>query len=436
MAKALSRFELEGNNFIFRVPFQQLNIAYDPHRLEEYAAANEGAFPSTNDWKHTTLYTTFINVWDLYLGKDVLLPMKKNPRNQNLKSTVSNNIASALINDELDVFDNESQVKYPVNESFYINNRGIALVAHKVNKLSNVSFYGEDSIVHDNVLEIIMDKEKEGNIDGGHTYKIILEQVEGMLKKEKEIKSYVRLEINVNLLDVTTFAAARNTNAAVKEASIMNSRGEFDTLKMLLRDLPFFPRIAYRQNDKGIPIENIVEYIELFNLRKSPQFETNDNLVPPPFVPKQKWGASKRDILKSYSEEINSAIIDERPSEYDLMESILPDLFWLYTEIERNIPTIYNKYANGKRGARFGTTNYVSRNQTKEKLMDGNVKYRQLTTYSDGDIKKENAMLYVIDKGLVVPIAAMFRMLLDKHPETDQYYWINNLSIRDHAEEL
>ncbi|MDN3233111.1 AIPR family protein [Priestia megaterium] len=436
MVQNLKRYEKVDNTFILRVPTKQLTVMYDPHRLEEHLSSGKD-FPNPDSWEHTLLYTAFISVNDLFVGKDVLMPMGKNPRNQNTKSSVSNNIASSLINEELDSLDeNQQPAGYPTNESFYINNRGIAVVAHRVNQLKNVSFMGEDTIIYPEVLEIHMDETEGGNIDGGHTYKIILEQVQKMKKREKKVQAFVRLEINVNLRDVTTFAAARNTNAAVKEASIMNSRGEFDTLKILLADLPFYERIAYRQNDKGIPIENIVEYIELFNQKKSPLYEPVEMMIPTPFIPKQKWGASKKEILKFYSEEINSAIVEERLSEYDLMEPIIKDIFWLYTEIEKNLHNIYNQYANGKRNANFAALAYVTRNETKEKSLANGKKYRQITTYGDGEIKEENAMPYVIDKGLVIPIAGMFRMLLDKDTETGRYHWVKGLDVKQHAGQI
>lgn len=436
MKKTLKRYEKLGNVFILRVPASQVTTMYDPHRLSEHLAAG-GDFPTPNNWNHTLFYTTFISVNDLFVGKDVLMPMERNPRNQNTKSSVSNNIATALINEELDRLDEKQQpIGYPIRESFYINSRGIALVAHQVNLLNNVSFLGENETIYPEVLEIHMDDENEGNIDGGHTYKIILEQVERMAKKERKLNAFVRLEINVNLRDVTAFAAARNTNAAVKEASIMNSRGEFDTLKVILEDLPFFHRIAYRQNDKGLQIENIVEYIELFNLKKSPLFESEEMMIPTPFIPKQKWGSSKREILKFYSEEINNSIIEERQSEYDLMRPIIKDIFWLYTEIEKNLHNIYNQHANGKRSANFAALAYVTRNDTKEKTLTNGKRYRQLTTYGDGELKDENIMPYVIDKGLAVPIAGMFRMLLDKEHETGYYRWIKGVDIKQHAGQI
>jgi AIPR protein len=436
MKNIIKRYEIIGNKFILRVPTSQVTVMYDPHRLNEHLSTGED-FPIPNNWNHTLFYTTFVSVNDLFVGQDILVPMKKNPRNQNTRSSVSNNIATALISEELDGLDeNQQPTGFPISESFYINSRGISLVAHQVNTLKNISFLGENNTVFPEVLEIHMDSENEGNIDGGHTYKIILEQVEKMAKKERKMNAYVRLEINVNLRDVTSFAAARNTNAAVKEASIMNSRGEFDTLKVILNDLPFYERIAYRQNDKGIPIENIVEYIELFNLKKSPLFESEEMMIPTPFIPKQKWGSSKKEILKFYSDEINNSIIEERPSEYDLMKPIIKDLFWLYTEIEKNLHSIYNEHANGKRSANFAALAYVIRNETKEKTLDSGKKYRQLTTYGDGEPKDENAMPYVIDKGLTVPIAGMFRMLLEKHPETGRYSWIKGVDIKQHAGQI
>lgn len=78
------------------------------------------------------------------------IPMSTNPRDQKLNSTVANAITESLLS-------NDGQ--------FHLKNRGIILSAKRVrydNRLQEVTIDFEDESCH-------------GNIDGGHTYKILLE---------------------------------------------------------------------------------------------------------------------------------------------------------------------------------------------------------------------------------------------------------------------
>lgn len=92
------------------------------------------------------------------------IPMSTNPRDQKLNSTVANAITESLLS-------NDGQ--------FHLKNRGIILSAKRVrydNRLQEVTIDFEDESCH-------------GNIDGGHTYKILLEN------KDKVLEQYVQFEV-------------------------------------------------------------------------------------------------------------------------------------------------------------------------------------------------------------------------------------------------
>lgn len=77
------------------------------------------------------------------------IPMATNPRDQKLTSSVASTITDSLLS-------NDGQ--------FHLKNRGIILSAKRVrydNRLQEVTLEFEDESCH-------------GNIDGGHTYKILL----------------------------------------------------------------------------------------------------------------------------------------------------------------------------------------------------------------------------------------------------------------------
>ena len=79
------------------------------------------------------------------------IPMDTNPRKQNLDTKVAKKIKVSLLSE--------------TDRNFYILNRGILLSAA--------------SIVYDNINNIVTiafdDPLVHGNVDGGHTYKVILE---------------------------------------------------------------------------------------------------------------------------------------------------------------------------------------------------------------------------------------------------------------------
>ena len=96
------------------------------------------------------------------------IPMSTNPRDQKLNSTVENAITESLLS-------NDGQ--------FHLKNRGIILSAKRVrydNRLQEVTIDFEDESCH-------------SNIDGGHTYKILLEN------KDKVLEQYVQFEVMLKL---------------------------------------------------------------------------------------------------------------------------------------------------------------------------------------------------------------------------------------------
>lgn len=146
------------------------------------------------------------------------IPMSTNPRDQKLNSTVANAITESLLS-------NDGQ--------FHLKNRGIILSAKRVrydNRLQEVTIDFEDESCH-------------GNIDGGHTYKILLEN------KDKVLEQYVQFEVMTGVeAMIADLAEARNTSIAVDAKSMAELREKFDPIKEGLEGLPFFNRISFKQN--------------------------------------------------------------------------------------------------------------------------------------------------------------------------------------------
>ena len=121
------------------------------------------------------------------------IPMMTNPRDQNLNTKVAKKI-KATLNDDRD-------------HNFYLLNRGLLISAK--------------SVVYDNVNSAVTvtfsDLSVHGDVDGGHTYKIILQSQDYLA----EGQSYVKVEVLTGVEDFfQDLAAARNTSVQVKDKSM------------------------------------------------------------------------------------------------------------------------------------------------------------------------------------------------------------------------
>lgn len=97
-------------------------------------------------------YVFYVKTSDIPEG----IPMATNPREQKLSSSVAKAIEESLCSND---------------GYFHLKNRGIVISAGKVifnNKKEEVTIEFDDNALH-------------GNIDGGHTYKIICEHYNGIV---------------------------------------------------------------------------------------------------------------------------------------------------------------------------------------------------------------------------------------------------------------
>lgn len=86
-----------------------------------------------------------------------------------------------------------------------------------------------------------------GNIDGGHTYRIICEY------QGEKLNQYVQFEVMTGVEGIIeNLAEARNTSVQVDEKSMAELARKFDPIKEGLEGMPFFDRIAFKQNQVSV----------------------------------------------------------------------------------------------------------------------------------------------------------------------------------------
>jgi hypothetical protein len=307
-------------------------------------------------------YIFYVKTCDVPEG----IPMATNPREQKLNSAVASAITESLLsNDSL----------------FHLKNRGIVLSAKRVhydNRLQEVTIDFEDESCH-------------GNIDGGHTYKILLEN------KNKVLEQYVQFEVMTGVeAMIADLAEARNTSVAVDAKSMAELREKFDPIKEALEGMPFFERISFKQNQitrdvdtkkalKMIDARDIVSIICMFNIEKYGSAEHPT-----------KAYSGKQAMLNAYLED---------PEHYRKFVNVIPDMFDLYETIETEFAVAYNE--NGRMYGRKSYSGYKEGNPV------GKSKFGM------------NDICYKIPDGLLYPTLAAFRVLLAYDTNSGKYKWMD-----------
>ncbi|MGM7700529.1 AIPR family protein [Pseudalkalibacillus sp. Hm43] len=256
----------------------------------------------------------------------------------------------------------------PNKTYFEVLNRGLTITCSNLVK-------------HTGEVTLTFTNSEDGLIDGGHTARSILEvQEEGINLSGK----YVRAEVftGLDFEKAVELAKTRNTNVAVKEYSIAELEGRFQFLKEAIKGKPFENRVGFKQNeDKEIEVKNLLQVMNVFNL------ERYDNMKQP-----------------TVSYVANSKPIDyflEKPEPFHKLAQINPTVFDLHENIEKK----WKKAYNSKKGAMYGKNKCAKAGET-----------RQVLFGNDGD-----TIDYYVPSGLLLPVLASFRSLLEEHE--GKYQW-------------
>ena len=189
---------------------------------------------SSMEFNETTKTTVYVDVCDIPNN----IPMECNPRLQNMKSAVVKAIKQTLVEDD---------------GLFHILNRGITITAESIKVKGNSL-----------VIEI-NDFETQGCIDGGHTYKSILEY-QDIIQPETQ---YVTIEIltgNIVMNNFVKLAMARNRSQQVQDKSLAELNNEFGWIKEAIKNENV--SVIYKENEDGnVPIEFIVWLMAVTNSR-------------------------------------------------------------------------------------------------------------------------------------------------------------------------
>ena len=319
------------------------------------------------------IYQAYVEIQDLPSD----FPMQTNPREQNLNTKVAKTITDSV---------------YTFDETFHIKNRGIVISAKNVSydqKTKKITITMEDLLVH-------------GNVDGGHTYKIILKERENI-----NTKQYVKLEIITGAESFfTELAAARNTSVQVQDKAIAELEKKFEPLKKVLPK-EITENIAFKQNDsKRIGVEDVLSILSCFDIVK---FDGKENH---PISSYSAKSSAINSYIKYFDDDFSTGNMN---NPYVKMGNIIEDILKLFEKIESNY---HNFYKDAYVGGKFGAVKGIG-------YKDGK-KFKTLLYNKD--------TLYNIPKGFTLPILASFRCLIIEDEETGMYKWREDVDVFKYLE--
>lgn len=308
--------------------------------------------------------------------------MTVNPREQNLKTNVSQKILNS-IEDE-----NEEQC-------FHELNRGLVLLVEDlfVNKLEENIFQLKVSLTSE---------EQHGLVDGGHTFKCILKKRNSQ-DNQKLKNNYVMLQIFKGIENVAELASARNTSVEVDTKSLAELEKHFDDIKDIFKDNKYdflLERITWKQfQNQGISnsidVREIVALISLFNPKINTSYNSSNNFI--------QVYSSKEYVLKKYLE-----IIKNNKDEVSKMKNILSEIIDLWEYIQCDLPIKVTK-------AKFYyKTKVYSNSKTDEKNPKKWLKINKT-------FFKETKVECNVPKGLIYPILGSFSQLIIFDKPSKQY---------------
>ncbi len=250
------------------------------------------------------------------IPEELLSWMETNPRKQNIRSGVAKKIKASLME----------------GKDFHLLNRGILLSAQDVT-------YNN----YDNRMKLVFsDPEYHGNVDGGHTLRVILDNRDELDPGQQ----YVKLEILTGVQGIfEDLAAARNTSTQVQDKSIANLRDYFDLIKKVIAEEDFKDRVYFMENDDGdIDVGDILAILNLFNIDAYHEMES---------FPVVSFSSRKK-CIDNYINQYESQK-DSPENPYVKMKPIMIDIFKLYDFLESKMFDFYRaKNPSGKYGAVSG----------------------------------------------------------------------------------
>jgi hypothetical protein len=266
--------------------------------------------------------------------------------------------------------------------TFDLMNKGIVCLAEKVRRID------------DNNYEITI-RDRQGIVDGGHTYRIICDaRDEPDLPDEQFVEFQVRTGVDADL--ITDIARGLNTGIQVKAHSIANLDGKYDWVKDELRHEPYSDRIAWGESDDGdYDVRDLICVLEAMNVFDFP----NDGGTHP-IQAYEKWSGPTEKFTKDFDRHKG-----QPTSKYQKLRPLLKDALVLYDRIRHDFRQVYDSSGLG-----------IAAKLSIVEERKGNKRF-------DFPFAGLPEQPYRLTKGALFPIFAAFRNKVEVNPDTGTAQW-------------
>ena len=295
------------------------------------------------------------------------IPLDPNPRAQNVNRPVYRTVGRSL-----------RQEGEAIPGSFHLKHRGITLIASTVTKAAKGGPGGLD------LFELHFPP-GYGIVDGGHSYKIVLNAQRQEAVPDNE---FIKLEVitgsEMEPL-VTEIAGGRNTSIQVHAKSLLDLGKKFDFLKAELAQHGWKDRIAWHEHDDGdVDVVDVIARLSCFDIATYPDRHNH---------PVSAY-ARKGSLLSRFQ---------QQPNLYERLVPIIHDVLHLHDWIAYDAEQRWQAVGGASgRGGKYGSLDMVDhRNPNRDPFT-----FPFLDKTSDHRLRPT----------VVLPILATFRLLLEPYP--------------------
>lgn len=274
--------------------------------------------------------------------------------------------------------------------SFDLMNLGITIIADSVELIDKARG-----------LYRVLIKDEDGIVNGAHTARIIEEAaIEAMIPDEQhvEIKIITGVDTSGRPSLKPDIAKGQNTGITVKDESILDKEGRFDTLKQLVAKEGWSDSVAWRESDKGdVHVRDLICALEAMNVIDFP----NDG-VTHPIHAYEKPSKALDNYAKDHKD--HEANLDGRT--FAALEPLLLDALFLMDTIRHDFRPLWNKHVSPAAG--------------RLRIIEEAAKGKSFP-FKFTDEAEER---YRLTKGASFPIFAAFRNCVAYDPQTNKASWI------------
>lgn len=281
--------------------------------------------------------------------------------------------------------------------SFDLMNLGITILANKVEMIQKGKFN-------------VFIRDEEGIVNGAHTAKIIEAcQSDGTIPHEQYVEVRIVTGIdNVAYDDLRAdIAKGQNTAIAVKNQSIYEIQGVFDSIKAQIRSEPWANAVAWKESDPGeIDVRDLIGALEALNVVDFP----NDG-GSHPIHAYEKWSTPLEKFAKDFRTHSSP---NASARKYAALESILTEALCLYDTIRHDFRALYNEHVSAGAG--------------RLRIMEEAPKNKKFQF----PFSQSPASQYRLTKGATYPIFSAFRNCVRYDAKKNRTHWLDGFdSVQD-----